>query len=1829
MASPPDAVYFPPLDQCLKGDKVLLSWKLVAPALQDISDDRLSSDVVSDFLRDTHVHTFLQDPSKAFSKADATSKSDFETRTAAINVTPTQNDKYDIKVLKEDTLWLSQTADINEVAALRIVVIEFQTRAQSHLSGPLSTQDVINLQQAVGADGTQANSLLASVNAAESVDVETIWSNFNMETGRRRRLLETYMSERRYFMMFVDALLNLMLEHASTRLVGSRAALHQQLLQTTFGDANLAGVRHARREGLLTKYLELLPVYVGRIDKGPSGVLDVMNLELDWVRTVVTETLHLLSSIFQIIDLVDTFLPAQIVSTWFEFIDVYGFLDQLQGVDDQTAEILQPIKSLVCIISMKLLNLPRSVPFLDGDSEVTLHPDEDSYITSEEVLKQVDETINNAANAGFVTADPVIFSWTLILQQMLASHHERQERRDLQQNRQAQEGFEREIQHVEARPGVGRRSSAGSIVSMESQSYDKFLNTVFGNSQQQQDMQRIEQLAMAVTAGGQMHNFLTEMALGLGESHNAPFRPYLGARLRFVLLDFLNFSFPVVGYISESISTFFAVLSAGRGYWEIYNGRTLSAREDIVVKAMDDRLTVQFYLSQVWLRWPYEFTPFTNLCKIISTSFSEHAASELGRILATTPALTFHLPDPFWEFSGEETDLGKLELVRDVPLFSVLPSRKRLMAGEEPFCIPAGTQGQLASDSSRIVQLQYVHSTFALLGKRLETNLSSDSYALALGSLEADDLAEAISLLATMVRSKGAKAAAKKNAFTAGNAAALEILQQAGRDLPPHKDIVTVITDTLDSHIDGDLANLEASGIRVITSCLQFLDSILPICPGRVWSYMTRCDLLMSASKAGMLSRITSTLDLVDEQFDLLVTVVNFFSSLVESSVAGAVHRKMGSKAIGRAAEMEYIWQGTSDKALSQVTLSIAHTSVDILENSLTWRFPSEVHRSVLLSDLIPVLNRLVIYSLGAGDSQGEKRSRALTAFLEPAANYIVDGFLSSTPSSLRFQPILASMLVALGLPDSTLYQRRTKIITNRQIAFLNLATTLIRVANLKAMPATAIEGQLLKCSSLLARLCATDAVYRDPTLSLLGALAERINREDSEAPSLLGYLGPQVSRSFLQTISRLDKPFDRPTESKNAWAFFSTIMRNGQHWMANSLLTGKTPREALGGNGKMSKLAPDSILKTAVTRLRSISTLPTSETLAILDLLTSAHNYWQWTVFASQEDNSCLNELRAYVRDLKPISTTVKTDASRACDEARIAAYIAEAFAMHLYHLRKTGREEEFARDLANDIDYYLRDGVTVAGYNSSLHGNFAKNFSKQYPGFSLESFQRALLLPRELGDDYYYALGVADRMLMFDPGWVGPRERNGFRDEMQAANLNLSLVDAQVALFHAWEFLLLELSSCLPANEHLITTQMMQVARQCLDCNQAKQGPERIFLRITKSRANLALVIMQRLPPTSLTPRDAAELLITAWATLSSIENPLVPEQIQHWRTMLRMLYVALRAYGTSSANATNSNKSANDSRLVEVTQCVFNILHRVVAQGFRSLVSLIHDTEVAVLPEDLALITAILQACLCLPAMDEYAGEVLSIMISEDVGRAALSLFSWAEKFAVSGDPIYGELSILFLLQLSNVPAMAEHLASDGLLAQIAAASITTRIQQPNVKPFADNIGAQRCYDIWAKGILPLLLNVLSAPGLGPNIATEVAYVLNQFPNLLDSSAERVEAPGMSRTASKGVHFVTLLGVSEINSLALLTRVLSGYRTNFNREIPEVSWDSATVLECVDYWLSTRKMLRERLVALGQREADWKNMKTSTEGVSLLEEKVISLLEAVKEVLSDDLE
>ncbi|KAL2271878.1 hypothetical protein VTJ83DRAFT_1249 [Remersonia thermophila] len=1703
MATVTDRTYFPPLDQCLNSDKIILSWRIVASSLNDIAHDRLASAAVSAFLRDAYVHQLLRDPTKVFEPPTSQSKLDFETKTGAINVVPSPSDPYDLDTIKKDALWLSKALNVSEVAALRVVLIEFQSRAHSHLTGPMSTQDVANIQEAAGVGDAQASAVLALVSVASAVDAESIWAEFETEACRRQRLLATYLSERRSFVAVADALLAFLLH---SRLSGSPVGLKQlraDILRDAFSFDDSADVPDTTLlDALAPTYMRTLEDCFRRTQMLPESLTpDVVTeqLEVDWVRTAAAEAVHAMSLIFQILDLgASIFAPPALVTQWFGLMDTSEFFESVGGAYDPIAELVMPLRSLVAVISLKLLNIDRALLYLDQD--VDLLDTEDPYLASSDALNQIHTTIAAAAAAGLVTSLPVVFAWSLIVHQMHLGYQERAERRDLLQNQRAQAGFELEYEPS----GRQRRNSAGSIVSIEASSYDVFLVS----QQLERNIEPAEAMARVATSRGQVYDVMTEMAVCLGAGQASAFRPVLGARARLVFQDLLKRSAHYVGYQAEPLACLLALLAGGAQFWDL-SPEPPSSRSvlDLHARMLTDDALNLAYTSQSQNRFPYEFLPFASLCRILSAALiSDRETSEtITSLLVKTPSLTVDW-DPRWDRSYElvfeEDNTNSFRLTRDIDLFDTTAKSNRRFQPEERCTIPAGTYGRFVTDAGRIAKLEFEHSALAVLGKRLEVHLAPDTFDTGLGLLGPDELVETISLLSTVVRVEALKSS------KADPDAGESILAEIGRLLSPGRDIISIVCDTLDIVIEEELANLDGPKIALLTSCVQFLYAVLPIRPGRVWAYMARTPLISGDTRSGRLSRITATLDVFAERFDLLLAAVKLFSALVDSAVTSSVQRRTAAAANGGRRGDENPWVGASDKIVSRVSLSIAQTVIDVFESSTTWRFPSELDRSVLMRDIVDILQRLVASTHSVGSTDAPK---SLTGPLLPAAGHVIESFLSASSSPLRFQPLLATLLAAIQLPDSTLYHRRTRIVSERLTSALTFATTLLRVADFLNQDCSVVQTQLFKSAAVIARLPAVKHSFRIPVISLLSTLVETAGKSSGEPPSLLGYLGPQLSRSFIQIASQLDKPFDRIPEVVSTWKFFSTILRNRQQWMANCLLTGKTPREALKGDIKISQLTAGSVLSTAIAKLRSIKAISSQESLAVLDFFTSAQNYWPWTIIAMQKDRGFLDDLRSYVRELKVPAVVAKADPAEACYQARVAAYIAETFAMQLYHLRQMRREQPFAEQVVNDLDYFLRAGVAVADYNSSLHANFARNFAKRYPGCSVDDFKRTLLAPRDLGPQYYYALDIAEAMLGHDAGWAGSKH-NGFRREMETANLNLSLVEAEVALFHAWEYLLLELSVCLLPKNQTVAKQMLQVAEQCLDSNQRPQPPENIFVMLAHSRASLALTLLQRLADSALLPRDITSLLSLVTATINGVEKPWSKAQAPYFRTLLKILFVTLRG-AKHSSNSAPAAKPGPESP-VAVTQLVLTTLDRIVGRSLRSLAALVHEPDSPTTPEDLALVTAILQACLSVPGIEQCQVEILNIMSSHEVLQVATALFSWADRIADKGDPVYGELALLLLLELSALPALAEQIACDGVLGHLTSANLAGFMRRSNVGPFSENAGAARCYAIWAKGVLPLLLNVLGA--LGATVAPEVAFVLNQFPGLVRASAQRIEAP-----------------------------------------------------------------------------------------------------------------
>lgn len=434
-----------------------------------------------------------------------------------------------------------------------------------------------------------------------------------------------------------------------------------------------------------------------------------------------------------------------------------------------------------------------------------------------------------------------------------------------------------------------------------------------------------------------------------------------------------------------------------------------------------------------------------------------------------------------------------------------------------------------------------------------------------------------------------------------------------------------------------------------------------------------------------------------------------------------------------------------------------------------------------------------------------------------------------------------------------------------------------------------------------------------------------------------------------------------------------------------------------------------------------------------------------------------------------------------------------------------------------------------------------------------------------------------------------------------------------------------------------------LARTASDCLSANNRAQLPDNIFTQLSQTRADLALILVQRLVSRKSAIPECLHLISKAWDTIclcdTSFESALASDDdrtILYLRTLLKITFLSLKPHATVAEEAVpqKSLSGSTSSRPAIVTArsgMILDIINKVVFHGFRDIARAIHELPGTSTPEDLALLTGILQASLSVPGLEFCHEQILNAASNADVSRVATTLFSWSDKLAIDGDPICGQLSILFLLELSSVPSVAEQMALDGVLGQIASSGITNYLRRPNISPFSEGVGLQRCYNIWVRGILPLLLNILDA--VGSAVACEIAIFLNQFSNLLGNSVNLIDTPSSSTSlSSKASPHICLSTIQELSSIALIDYVLKRFRESMRGsiDVPLLKWDAGEVKESVEWWLSSRAVLRERIVPLADREVMWAKSKAldgNSTCKSRLEEVIVGELEDLRDVLGSE--
>lgn len=423
-----------------------------------------------------------------------------------------------------------------------------------------------------------------------------------------------------------------------------------------------------------------------------------------------------------------------------------------------------------------------------------------------------------------------------------------------------------------------------------------------------------------------------------------------------------------------------------------------------------------------------------------------------------------------------------------------------------------------------------------------------------------------------------------------------------------------------------------------------------------------------------------------------------------------------------------------------------------------------------------------------------------------------------------------------------------------------------------------------------------------------------------------------------------------------------------------------------------------------------------------------------------------------------------------------------------------------------------------------------------------------------------------------------------------------------------------------------------MIRTIVNCLRSNASSSSPEAIFEQLAMSRVELAFTLLQDLVELKSSKSELRNILSLAWDTFRAHETDvglaLAGESAAYYRILLKILCLALQAHVPDS-ESNEANTQTITSVPMSNTQLILEILEVVVAKGFRSLTAILHDDSNRILPTDFFLIVALLRTSLRIPDIEKHSAQLVSHFSDNQTARCASALLSWADQIATDHDPIYGELSISFLLELSSVPALAESLAVEGILTQISCTNLIMFLRQDKgVGPFDS---PSRLYSIWARGILPLLLNLLHA--VGAPMAAEIAASLNSFPGQLARASNTFLVKSVTST-DPTAGAITLSMVSEAQTLAAITTVLDTFRDAgpsagvIATDIEEPTWDKGEVKGGIEHLLQRRTTLRDRTVPSNEKEEAWvRQPPVSSAGgaENRLEEKMVRELNTILSILS----
>lgn len=1002
------------------------------------------------------------------------------------------------------------------------------------------------------------------------------------------------------------------------------------------------------------------------------------------------------------------------------------------------------------------------MPFITGRTQPQQDaPSRPPYFLSRTEISQLNELFLNATD--FQTASPAAFAWGSMLYAMRVIALNDKETREIEQFHSAVDSFQSNT--PDANQGRGSEQSL----------YEELLDYArTPNYTVEESIGLLTSNTMADSVGALVIDISSQTG-----TMSAVDDILTDRWARMALLDLIRTATMFMPYSADTVQCVIAIL-VGSPFGPVHLSDVPPAQSnDPRFTFLNDEDLMSRILHIARCRFPYEALPFLKLCRALATKdvINEDGVPAILEELENMDSFTQVVPSDFQGYRTirEDENANLVSLSQALPMFDCtsngtqstsFPSDAMVVSGSSQ--IPPETTGIVVSESKpAVIHWKHQYSCLTFLGTWLEECNEDGGYSL---EWHEDAVAEIIGLLADLILASNH--APMHDDVASG---AKSILEMASDGLTRRSDIVSVIFEIFERslHKIGPKAGLDLDST---VECTRFIRALITILPARVWPLLARSSLLGSDGKGGIMTAIISAVEVTSGNYPFLLSCVDLFEAVVDDAVSHAVLRRSPNVVTAKSTTSPDWNAGVPSHIMRSILLNFTRTMIEVYNSNANWRFSMPEQRFKINTAVTQAFERILHYAFATNDNV--KLEAKVTGIFSASASYLLDVLRPQSQADLPFNPIFRLITDGLQTP-STLYLRDLKLMERQVKATLDLSNKLLQVARLLGRPASLLEGQLFKAAPILVKLYAMHDYYRLPVASLCDSLISGAALDPTnEPPSLVGHLGPESACLFLDVLSQFDKPLSSRPLFFSIWRLLSIFVSKRQQWLAVYILTGSSPRQSLqkADDIKAPKMRGAGFLQIALDKLSNIEHMELQEALPMLEFVSHAQENWPWAAPELRKHPQFFNSIVNYVSKLKIAALPVMSQIFA----TRIAAVVADLCTVYL-HSAKEMQDRTFVKTLIPLVSWYAKDAVEVPGYNASLHANLKKNFERRYTGCKLADFKRSPLEHRILGREYYYDVNLGEKLLSYDSAWAGKRNQ-GFADEFERANINLSLVEAQV---------------------------------------------------------------------------------------------------------------------------------------------------------------------------------------------------------------------------------------------------------------------------------------------------------------------------------------------------------------------------------------------------------------------------------------------------------------